>query len=698
MSANTTTQPQHKPQRLLACVRCQQRKVKCDRSYPCSNCVRTGAQAQCTPASLTPRQRKRRFPERYLIERVKQYETLLRQHNIPFEPLHPSTTDETASEVGQTSIPAEEPTPAPEPVAAAQKTEADGAKPGDGIDIWNAMNHASSDGEFEEEEDDIDITHIDYAAKGKMRYSTVKKALDQLFNNNDLLLFGSSKSDVPLSTLHPPQVHIFRLWQIYLDNVNPILKVTHTPTLQSRLLEAAADVTSITQPLEALMFSIYCVAIISLQDEECQSLFAASKDELLSRYQVACQQALQNCRILRSTELDSLVALFLYLVSVRSNTDPRSLGALLGVAIRLAQRMGIHTESSNTKCSRFEAELRRRLWWALVLFDNRICEMSDMKATMLTPTWNCKTPLNVNDFDIRPEMTTLPSAHRIPTEALYAVVCSELGNHARHSASYLDCNGPTPETYKGRPLQTPRTLDEIQQALENKYFTLCNPENPIHYLTIWTARGFLAKYRLYEHYSLASRSKTQQTNAQRDAAITHAIDILDCDSKLASSTLTKGFFWQLYFNFPFPSYMHIVSDLQKRPLAMPAKEAWRAMSENCEARFKSDNDVNLGFKLFSRSVLQAWEAREKAVREMGRGVEAMPSIVEAIERRRTGRTPQSQGQQPSEAAVDFELPPMDWSLGMPGMMDPLGMDVDFSQFFDWDPVPGAWGGLDGGGV
>ena len=150
-----------------------------------------------------------------------------------------------------------------------------------------------------------------------MRYSTVKKALDQLFNNNDLLLFGSSKSDVPLSTLHPPQVHIFRLWQIYLDNVNPILKVTHTPTLQSRLLEAAADVTSITPPLEALMFSIYCVAVISLHDEECKSSFAASKDELLSRYQVACQQALQNCRILRSTELDSLVALFLYLVSLR---------------------------------------------------------------------------------------------------------------------------------------------------------------------------------------------------------------------------------------------------------------------------------------------------------------------------------------------------------------------------------------------
>lgn len=148
-----------------------------------------------------------------------------------------------------------------------------------------------------------------------MRSSTVRKALDHLFDNNDLLLFGSSKSDVPLSTLHPQQVHIFRLWQIYLDNINPIFKITHTPSLQTRLLEAAADVTTISPPLEALMFSIYCVAVVSLQDEECNSLFGSPKEELLSSYQLACQQALQNCRILRTTDIESLTALFLYYVS-----------------------------------------------------------------------------------------------------------------------------------------------------------------------------------------------------------------------------------------------------------------------------------------------------------------------------------------------------------------------------------------------
>lgn len=79
-----------KLQRTLACVLCQQRKVKCDRKFPCANCLKF--KAQCVPAALNPRQRKRRFPERELLERIRKYEHLLRQNKITFEPLHKSNT------------------------------------------------------------------------------------------------------------------------------------------------------------------------------------------------------------------------------------------------------------------------------------------------------------------------------------------------------------------------------------------------------------------------------------------------------------------------------------------------------------------------------------------------------------------------------------------------------------------------------
>lgn len=73
-----------RPQRILACVLCQQRKVKCDRKFPCANC--TKQEVLCVPARQA-RRRRRRFPEQLLLDRLQKYEDLLRQHSVRFEPL-----------------------------------------------------------------------------------------------------------------------------------------------------------------------------------------------------------------------------------------------------------------------------------------------------------------------------------------------------------------------------------------------------------------------------------------------------------------------------------------------------------------------------------------------------------------------------------------------------------------------------------
>lgn len=102
-SSPSTFPSLQKPQRILACVLCQQRKVKCDRKFPCTSCIKS--RAQCVPAAQIPRRRKRRFPERELLERLRKYEDLLRQNNIKFEPLHGESTGEKMghhSEVEQT--------------------------------------------------------------------------------------------------------------------------------------------------------------------------------------------------------------------------------------------------------------------------------------------------------------------------------------------------------------------------------------------------------------------------------------------------------------------------------------------------------------------------------------------------------------------------------------------------------------------
>ena len=295
---------------------------------------------------------------------------------------------------------------------------------------------------------------------------------------------------------------------------------------------------------------------------------------------------------------------------------------MLGVAIRIAERMGIHSESDLAKCTALEAEMRRRLWWSLVLFDTRIGELAFSKTTKLAPTWDCRIPLNVNDSDLRPEMKEPPEVLGKSTEALFAVVRGELGEFIRNTMFYLDLTTPAlkpiAKDVQNGPIPEGGELVTLEKMIEDKYLKSCDPENPLHFMTIWMARAFLAKYRLVEHHSKYSSSSVHQTEAQRDTAISYALNMLECDTKLMTSPLTKGFLWLLHFYFPFPAYIQIVQGLRRRPISDQAEQAWAVMSDNYKARFgllhRDDSPL---FKIFAKSVLHAWEARELAFRQSG---------------------------------------------------------------------------------
>jgi hypothetical protein len=144
----------------------------------------------------------------------------------------------------------------------------------------------------------------------------IKRAWEHSSYRKEDLIFGTPINDIDLAVFHPLPAQIFKLWQVYLDNVDPLLKVTHTPTLQPRIIDAISNLTNVGPTMNTLMFAIYCVSITSLTPEECFAMFAASKEDLLSRFHFGCQQALMQSAFLRTEDMDCLTALYLYMVSI----------------------------------------------------------------------------------------------------------------------------------------------------------------------------------------------------------------------------------------------------------------------------------------------------------------------------------------------------------------------------------------------
>jgi hypothetical protein len=65
------------------------------------------------------------------------------------------------------------------------------------------------------------------------------------------------------------------LWQIYLDNVDPFIKILHAPTMIKTIREIRSSYESLGSSMQALVLAISLAAIMSLEDEEVSLLLAA---------------------------------------------------------------------------------------------------------------------------------------------------------------------------------------------------------------------------------------------------------------------------------------------------------------------------------------------------------------------------------------------------------------------------------------
>ncbi|CAK7232103.1 hypothetical protein SCUCBS95973_008149 [Sporothrix curviconia] len=738
LSAATTGEP-----RVLACVMCQQRKVKCNRKFPCNNCIRLGV--NCVPATLNPRRRRRRFPERELLDRVRHYETLLRQNKVRFESLFETIDPETG---GRSSSQPHEEQEASHDAASSLAALRQSGRGGGGGDeamvdadgdvdpdtlcqpssssvpyssstadrgyeaknFWKAIRNgfhgrgepatgvgSSSSGQHGHSNPSdggaaaasasvaSPASTSDAESQGPHPSAVVREMwARQLSRTGSLFFRGPQQLKIlsQVTALHPGPAQIFRLWQIYLDNVDPLLKITHTPSLQSRIIEAAArpSLAGIDPTLEALMFSIYCVAIHSMTSSDCQATFGSTKQDLLGTYQPACEQALLNSGFLRTSERDCLAAFFLYLISLGHGIDHRTLYAMLGVAMRLAHAMQINVEFNThvaEKIAPLEAEMRRRLWWAIALFDARISELANHSPTMLDPTWDCYLPLNVNDLDFRPELKEPPriSGGRgsALSEALFAVVRAELANSMRHMDYYLALSNPALKPMardrefvataasaratspNGRPRRREYAeINALEDMIHEKYLQYCDPANGLHFMTTWVARGFVAKCRLIKYFSKFSQyavNQPPQTSSSsastptstghssdaalpslRDIALDDALTVIEADTNIMTSHLTRGYRWLVHLYFPLPAYIYITQELARRISGERAKYAWAAMNSNCEARFAlSDSENRYMFKMFANTILQAWDACEARMRSEGEPEPVeVPEMVQRI--------------------------------------------------------------------
>jgi hypothetical protein len=119
-----------------------------------------------------------------------------------------------------------------------------------------------------------------------------------------------------LSSQHPTIQDANFLWERFLRNANPLIKIDFDWALEK--LRSTSTTSERRVQLEdeehAYVFCVYLMSVVSLPQQECVRYLGQPKEVLLSHYQAVCEQALSRSNIFCITTTTVIRAILLYIV------------------------------------------------------------------------------------------------------------------------------------------------------------------------------------------------------------------------------------------------------------------------------------------------------------------------------------------------------------------------------------------------
>lgn len=607
-----------KPTRILACVLCQHRKIKCDRTFPCANCIK--AKVTCTPSTPAPA-RKRRRPNQDLQERLARCEDLLKEY---------------AS-----------------------------AKP-EGEDGDSQMSNSHANEDYKEwqpngkliVEDDGGVRFVDSLLLGTVHEElrAMRQIIDEEDNeditpdatlpddNGDLLMPVDSPS-MCTDDLKPAPNHVFQLWQIYLERCNPLSKVIHAPSLQQHVVEATSRSKTAKGSVEALLFAIYTLASIAMTPDECLNVLGMTKDVATNRFSLGVRISLNKLNFLKNHDLETLQALVIYLISLHGRYNKHAAWILNGTVIRIAQKMGLHRDGEALGLSPFETEMRRRIWWQIVMLDAKYAMMSGLSNSLLPGDCDTKEPKNINDADLFPSATEPIQDREGPTEMIMVLLTSRVARFFTETKGIepliFITDELTPQLPNGPDQEQLQQYHEIVRDLGRRLLDIldryCDPSaGPLHQLAHDVRTEILTKLA-----TVADPPKIKPSAADSPEDIAFKISIKACKHGIEELARTegRGFEWFARTHFQPNIFLYLVGQICTRIHHSPAdrggplaEKAWDLV-EQSYACYPQLYDISqrIHFQI-ARLTLRAWRRREASLIEhAGIGSTMVPEFVTRLQ-------------------------------------------------------------------
>ncbi|KAL4956806.1 hypothetical protein BDW69DRAFT_68133 [Aspergillus filifer] len=401
------------------------------------------------------------------------------------------------------------------------------------------------------------------------------------------------------ATLHPSLALGQTYWQIFLEKIDPLIKVVHLPSALRILRGGLDDPTSLSEGQAAFLQVIYFAGISAMDATDVQNSLQMSKDTALSTYRMAAEQALARAGFVTTKDWTTILqALVLFVAISRLQNNHQSAWNLAGLAERLDSSM---EEDS----SRFGTEIRRRVRWQLWYLNRRIRDGQGQGPNPFdesgTPGVSVEPPLNCHDSDLCTGMAAPPPSHSGWTAMSFCLLRYDL------AAAERIVESDSPWLFKANAVQ------ECQQKIQYKYLTYCDGTKPIHWLASHISYVMITEMRmkLYSPQFAHMDSPVPLDFIVRDQLFDAAVDILDTRKRLEDETAARQWEWTLSGYLQYVPLMFLLNELCWRQRDPRVDAAWK-VAEKAFQRWSEDAKKSKPGIMLSELMSNAQMARREA--------------------------------------------------------------------------------------
>ncbi|CAO1615012.1 unnamed protein product [Jaminaea pallidilutea] len=588
-----------------ACKACSRSKKRCDRRRPvCSYCFSKSQPCEAVVAGdeEVSKPRKRRFPEAELLSTIKAYEAALASHGI--NPIDGRPDKDTTDEIRD-------------------KTIEQGAR-NDFFQLHSLISDSFDDppvqtlnGATVPHSSPVRPLPLSTGSQGdKVHKDIVRESGNAIMHHFDRIYRDSATALVTFDdptpwepVKHPSPFQIVKLWNVYCENVYPVVRIIHAPHIQDKLYKIGDNLAVNATPADhALLCAIYMAAACSLSADELRAIFVGQKViEVLEQLSRSTRTALYRASVFKTMDIQVLQAYILYLIPVQRFVDPRVLACYTAAADRIARRLSIHRETreepSRNRDSVVDREIKRRLWWEIYMLESRTAQKSGAGCNAVGLGWTTRIPLCLSDSALA-EMHEFPAKQTTAPpdlDAMLFVLRCEVALFLWQMQCRQDpvSVGMTEMSSTRLSLHFKMTaIDKFEDHLQQRYLVHCGDESMMGRLMTVLAKYQIARLRLEASVSHRKCKPTtdaavEETSGNNDTSDQGCIDdrallrevttCIDLFLTLRTSPVHghATFDWWHAHNMPFIAFVYSFLILRDVTSGEEADRCWEVL-EKCE--------------------------------------------------------------------------------------------------------------------